>query len=228
VASCRAVWAGSVVRDQRGFAENLPAISPDRSSLAILDVELALKDLCRIVMPLPLEERGCLRICLHHLLPGRVQTIWEVKATSAGDDGVDELTGHGFHPVVGVAGARLVEEHHESEHLLVGITQEGILIFQKIADRHVEELAIVVGDDRARPIEKRRDAAVRNEVFVEDIGSIGVVLLVVPRSFVQQLIARDVLTVAGCTGRSNRRPSSAAGIRPWMRSADGRAASRGN
>jgi hypothetical protein len=95
---------------------------PHRGLQAVSPLELNLKQRVGIVVSLEPEEHSRLRIGRPKLFRRRVQTMGQVIPSASRQRRVDQVTGHRSLGVATSRRIRLLKQHHEGQHPLVGET----------------------------------------------------------------------------------------------------------
>ncbi len=116
------------------------------------------------------EKRGGLGVGRMELLPAGMKAVRKVEASPVIQRGIDQIPCHRLHPPLGFRRPFLDEKHHKRNHGTIGVTQESVHILVDGADGHVQQISLVTRHDLPQRRNKRKGAAGRNEILVENIG----------------------------------------------------------
>jgi hypothetical protein len=76
-------------------------------------------------------------------------------------------------------------QHHEGDHGLVGAAKEHIVVDLDAADRGVEQVAFVLGDDSSQFDLERVDVLHRQEILLQDVRRLGGAVQKMSNSFLE-------------------------------------------
>src|SRR5262249_527105 len=121
----------------------------DVSSPAILQVKLVLKKFVWVIKTLATEEIDGLLLTSPKLSLSAMHPIRHVIPSLTGKCRIDQFLRRSLHCCIALACPWLIEQHHKCEHVAVGVAKKRNTVFENIANRHVQKIDVVPGNDRA-------------------------------------------------------------------------------